>query len=237
MKNFFIRAFILCMFMLPANSAFALTITDSSNFEVDLNDGAIITDSAADPSTFSNEFWVYGDSDSLISNQDINPPRDLLLGEIPYLNLDGFDYFYFVYDLQETGQAGSALVWIDDIKISSGTVTIWDFDQGTYGSIILNKTTPFSDTPLGDGGDLALYLPLSLFSGLTPESEIIFAARQSNSDNGKDEWVITGEGSFIVETIDPGDPPVTPVPEPSTFLLLGGGLVGLAFVVRRRREE
>ncbi|MFA5701515.1 MAG: ice-binding family protein [Desulfuromonas sp.] len=29
---------------------------------------------------------------------------------------------------------------------------------------------------------------------------------------------------------------VTPVPEPSTFLLLSGGLVGLAFVIRRRRE-
>jgi hypothetical protein len=29
----------------------------------------------------------------------------------------------------------------------------------------------------------------------------------------------------------------TPVPEPSTFLLLGGGLAGLALVVRRRRKE
>ena len=29
----------------------------------------------------------------------------------------------------------------------------------------------------------------------------------------------------------------TPVPEPSTFLLLGGGLAGLAFVIRRRRKE
>ena len=29
---------------------------------------------------------------------------------------------------------------------------------------------------------------------------------------------------------------LTPIPEPSTFLLLGGGLVGLAFAVRKRRK-
>jgi hypothetical protein len=30
---------------------------------------------------------------------------------------------------------------------------------------------------------------------------------------------------------------VSPVPEPSTFILLGGGLAGLAFVARRRKKE
>jgi len=238
-KNFLITLLgFTVIFGLLASTAFSLTILDSSSFSEDLNNGAIITDSAADPSTFSNEFWTYGDTDILVSNQDpINPPRPLYLGEVPYVDLDGFDYFFFVYDLQETGQAGSELVWIEDIVISSGGTTIWDFDQVGYGPIILNSQAPYSDTPLGDGGDLALYLPMDLFAGLGPESPLLFEAMQSNSNNGKDEWVITGEGFFIVEPIDPGDPLVTPVPEPSTFLLLGAGLGGLAYLARRKRKE
>ena len=46
---------------------------------------------------------------------------------------------------------------------------------------------------------------------------------------------IETSGIFIVDNIVFENPP-TVVPEPGTFVLLGGGLVGLVFAVRRRRK-
>ena len=47
---------------------------------------------------------------------------------------------------------------------------------------------------------------------------------------------IETSGIFVVDNIVFENPP-TVVPEPGTFVLLGGGLVGLVFAVRRRRKE
>lgn len=41
--------------------------------------------------------------------------------------------------------------------------------------------------------------------------------------------------AFEIDNIVSGVSPLTPVPEPSTLLLLGGGLLGLGFMARRRK--
>lgn len=48
-----------------------------------------------------------------------------------------------------------------------------------------------------------------------------------------DNWGLDAGPWVYALTIDG----FTPIPEPSTFLLLGGGLAGLAFAVRRKRQR
>lgn len=74
------------------------------------------------------------------------------------------------------------------------------------------------------GGDLAIAVPY--FSNVY---------RHADWGNGVDGlWNFTGD-SFILETLAFRE--TAPVPEPSTFLLFGGGLLGLGYLGRKRMKS
>jgi hypothetical protein len=242
MKSFMtVRSFsLLILLSLVVTPAFALTITDSSSFNMSLNAGAYITDTSAPSSAFNGNALV-NMNDGTETNDGVHPHHadPFPLSAIPYVTVGGISYFQFIYDMQETGNARS--LSMDDIVLTAGVdfssapatggTVVWDYDQATFGSILLNSASPYTETPLGAGGDMALYVPVSLFEdlGLTGSSLLTMTVTQSLSNNGDDEWVVLNSGNFF----DPDDPIGQEVPEPATILLLGSGIAGVGLMKRR----
>lgn len=223
----------LCLSILMPSMASAITVlgTDSN---VALNGGAYADGtSTAAPSNFNQEIMTLGNE---------TKSGGVLFSEIPYFDFSSTLYFQFIYDMQETGgNSGGGLggrpLSIDDIVVSvNGTTTVWDYDQSVYGSILLNSTMDFTNTPLGAGGDMDLYIPVALFNGmgLTGNDTLTLTVTQSNADNGTDEWIVLGSGTFFGANDEIiGTAAVVPVP--TAAWLFGSGLLGLIGIARRKK--
>ncbi len=225
--------------LLPLSTASAITIGgDEAN--VALNDGAFIDGTVVYPqSIFAQELAT--------SRTGMG---DIALSDLPVIGV-GMDLFFsFIFDSQETGNARE--LDIDAIDLTINGQSIWTYD-GSQGPLTINDgTEPETATPLGNGADLELFVPISLFNGFTGSDILTFSWDQSRDNNGFDEWVTVGEGFFaageiiggLVDPLDPSDPvdpsgpdPMVPgseVPEPATLTLLSLGAIAL---MRRRKAN
>jgi len=213
----------LCM---QPSTGIAVIIVSGTDSNVSLNDGAYAdgTDTTA-PSAYKNP--------ELIKNLQAGPltsdPTPLY--EVPF---DG-DYFVFVYDQQETNTNGGAskTIQLTDISVDIGGTNIWSLVD----TIELDGTT---NSPLGNSGDMALYLPLDLFAGFSSSDLFTFTASQADYDNGGEEWILRNVGNYF----EPGEciisgscerQPPAAVPEPSILTLLFMGLAGIGISRRRMK--
>ena len=159
---------------------------------------------------------------------------------VGYTTIGTTRYFAFVLDSQETKH--NELLSIDRVRILVGGTEVWS----TTEAIVLNSgAANFTLTPLGNGGDMALYVPIRVFDALslTGSSTFVFAATHSSGENGGDEWKFTDFGVMrdpVTGTVrrfalnEPVRSELYAIPEPSTALLLLTGIGLLGFVSRRR---
>lgn len=148
-------------------------------------------------------------------------------------------YFAMTYDAQETGNNES--LRITEFYLSVGNTVVWSATD----DIELNATSPFTLTPLGNGGDLVVYIPVWAFNGLglTGASQLTLTSRQINTHNGRDEWILSDYGIKLpIRTFGANEPIWSPlpggggggsgpetVPEPATSALVAGALAWLGW--------
>ena len=158
--------------------------------------------------------------------------HSVLLSDIPLVTIDGIDYREFLLDAAEPGPTGGAAnaLNIDVFKLyllASANVTGYPanfpagnlmYDLGAGNSVLINNIT-------GNGfSDLFAYIPNINFSGSDPY--LYLYTEFGNFAGSFEEWGYrTSSGN------PPGDG--NPVPEPSSVILIGSGLLGLAGIRRR----
>jgi len=168
--------------------------------------------------------------------------RDITLGMIPIVTDPGGatgDYYEFLLDINQTN--ANALLSLDQVQIFTRDTSLpdastlalltgssdprWNLDLGADGD-----SEVLLDYSLNSGsgsGDLFLYVPVSAFAGVNSGSFVYlysqFGAKGGSyvSNDGFEEWAIREAG------------PSNPIPEPTTLVLIGMGLVGIAATRRR----
>lgn len=172
--------------------------------------------------------------------------HDIQLKDLQVYTTGGKDYYVFSLDINETNN--TPLLSLDELRLyTSGTASFDTYANMTGGSVLrydMDDAAYDGDQDVylnhalqaGSGhDDMEVLIPTSFFANASQNDYLYLYSKfgatggafgaDFQSDDGFEEWHALLGQNF----------PPPPVPEPSTMLLLGGGLVGMLASRFRRK--
>ncbi len=211
------------------NGAFFQQVPDQST-------GTGVIDPFVRLSTNDNCEQGYGTSGRAVPFDENNSPnftRNLLLSEVPVINIGGTNYLQFLLDINQTGD--NPLISLDQIKIYQSNTPdinstnladlgtqVFDLDGAGDAWIKLN----FALNSGSGSGDMFAYIPTSLFANKTYVYFFSRFGEEFNQNDGFEEWAILNLDDSVHIQFE--------VPEPATYLMIGPALLALGYWRRRR---
>jgi hypothetical protein len=189
--------------------------------------------------TIQNTPWEQGYNSATGNFDTTREPQwnhEIKFSDLQVTNINGTAYFGFSVDINEPNgsKAGISLdslsVWTSSSLQSSTSTNSSGFFNGSLGTLRYNlgpNQVLYTDQNTGSGGgDINIYIPVSMFAGTNANDYVYLYQRWGNTD--------ASQGGFEETSLIRG---LAPVPEMSALFPIVGLLVavGSTSILRRRR--
>lgn len=184
-----------------------------------------------DPTEIGSVFWN-GSADVLTGDAK-NTSQTLTIQTLLNAGISTAGEFGIVYNVNQAGNVGSPSL---NTQLNGFTVTAYSSAGATLGSWSYAGSTcpPTCFPPVNNGTGGAGYL----FGFDAPQAAQlqVFFANPANRIGMSGSVSLANDGAENFFAYDRQAAPTSPVPEPTSMVLLGTGMLGLAAKVRRRRK-